>query len=986
MNGEAPSGASGKAPVVSDATPAIPTQQPARVSRLVGLPEELQKEIFSHCSQCDLICLSLVCKSFRELAAAQLYRNFHIVFPDEDDPSFDSPIDGLAGGLDTFVTSEYNYAQHLRDISLDTLSAGDKAETAYKPYLFGVSCGKFMNSLLLLTLRKATALDSFRWNIRVELSRPVYKALHNISSLKHVHLRMQSGLSLYEPPPPLPYYSTPSTIMPMPTAAHIPPMPVVPTIEINGGPTLSSLFGGPGTVTWGPPPPAPVPAASHPPVAKHSLKTKPSKKQPSTEKEPPTIGGFRNLESLGVLDIDCLDMAAEIKNCIQHSSSTLKKLKLSFSDALATQARKPCLVDPNESDEDDDFQVVPMSSSYDDGSGPAKAFRAQEERKVQESILGRIFDIEPFVPRKPPVTKEKKSDAKLTTRDASHRFINSMANVAKRLMLGVDGSRTLTPQRQETLDLMVEAAEKYVAFKEDLTNEGAAADGAGPSSNGLNGYVADSENDDAETVAEGALGSIMPKIQNDQDDTRPEDIDVAAPEEQLVEQQEDATSDVVSKAEATQVGISTVEPSAIPRSDSTPALEDVRTEAMGTPQVRLDNDRGTAQYLQLLQIDKAPDSDDKLSNGSIQEATERLKSLEISDKEHDMNILEAELEDAGDSHDEHTVDDKEELRRQISAYIRGTRGIALQSLSLHLIPTKASVLGRAIDLHALRKLTLLNVGNQAPIWSLLAKENKLTPLPLVKIFTDHVSLPFLHFVSQLEQVRELLMLERSAKYKPESFAPKTKISLEQIRRFALKKHMHTIKRLMIRNDADEAWDADERTTQLICRKGKNLEEIAVIMGMKSVHTFLQHLAGLTNLRALHVISFRSDDTCLSVMRETRRFIVDTISHFPELKLEWLSVGDDDRAERIMRTTDLPIAKKKRKKGKGKAVGPDAPANAGAEDDYPAFPDDRWDEESDSDEDDGNPPQWQKLDIIENIAFYDVWGVKIFKKEIMAARL
>lgn len=84
------------------------------------------------------------------------------MFPDEDDPSFDSPIDGLAGGLDTFVTSEYDYSKHLRDMSLDTLSTGNKAVAAYKPYLYNVSCGKFMNTLLLLTLRKATSLETFK--------------------------------------------------------------------------------------------------------------------------------------------------------------------------------------------------------------------------------------------------------------------------------------------------------------------------------------------------------------------------------------------------------------------------------------------------------------------------------------------------------------------------------------------------------------------------------------------------------------------------------------------------------------------------------------------------------------------------------------------------------------------------------------------------------------------------------------------------------
>lgn len=160
--------------------------------QFTDLPREIQKEIISHvsaereplphalcassiwpaqghpaepqpqCHQPELICLSLVSTHFRALAAAELYRNFHIVFPDEDDPAFDSPIDGLAGGLETFVTSDYDYAKHLRDISLDTLSAGDKAETAYKPYLYSVSCGKFLNTLLLLTLRKARALETLR--------------------------------------------------------------------------------------------------------------------------------------------------------------------------------------------------------------------------------------------------------------------------------------------------------------------------------------------------------------------------------------------------------------------------------------------------------------------------------------------------------------------------------------------------------------------------------------------------------------------------------------------------------------------------------------------------------------------------------------------------------------------------------------------------------------------------------------------------------
>ena len=102
-------------------------------------------------------------RHFHPLACAQLYRTFSIVFPDEDDPAFDSPIDGLAGGLDTMVTSDHDYAQYLREISLDSLSGGTRGEKSYKYYSYAESCGKFMNTLLLLTMKRAKALETFQY-------------------------------------------------------------------------------------------------------------------------------------------------------------------------------------------------------------------------------------------------------------------------------------------------------------------------------------------------------------------------------------------------------------------------------------------------------------------------------------------------------------------------------------------------------------------------------------------------------------------------------------------------------------------------------------------------------------------------------------------------------------------------------------------------------------------------------------------------------
>lgn len=768
------------------------------------------------CSQCDLICLSLTCHAFRELAAAQLYRHFNIVFPDDDDPTYDSPIDGLAGGLDTLVTSEYDYARHLRDLCLDTLSAGDKAESSYKSYQYTVSCGKFLNTLLLLTLRKAKALDSFRWNIRVELSRPVYKALHQIAALKHLRIRMPSGPSLWETPPPLPFpwgsphahhgNSLPPPVSPMPTLTG--PMP-------QGG-TLAVTLGGAQPFAYGPPPPISAPLAVPNSVApKQSAKPRlPTKKQ-ELVKEPPTLSGFKNLETLAVLDIDVLDDVSEIHTCVQNSASTLKKLELSFSDILALQARKPCLADPNESDEDDEFQVVPMNSSYDDGSGPAKAFRAQEERKAQEAVLGRILGVEPCVVAKASQKEDKPpSTEEASTRNPADDYVSNMRKVSVRLLAQVHGTAEFS-DAEDLLSTIVDAAKKFTESKKveasspalegNKENETPTPKSASETATPANASASHAK--EGEASPQPCTGLFTKLVTTSASD--PEDIDVAAPEaaELVVEPQEDGSAEPTTKDAVASEGTRAATPdfSSSPTGDTTKA-----------PQAA--NGSTTPRKVRFDLPGSAPTTDAD---------TEKLKL-------HEMNMVEAEIEDANEDTKSQSLDDKEELRRQIIEYKRGTRGIGLESLSLHLIPTKASVLGRAIDLRSLKQLTLLNVGNQAPIWSLLAKENKLQALPLTRISTDHVSLSFLHLVAKLDCVRELFMLERNSKYKPESFAPKCRINLEQIRRFALKKHMPTIKYLIIRNCADELWDLDVKTVQLICRQGKQLEELGVLMGIRAV--------------------------------------------------------------------------------------------------------------------------------------------------------
>ncbi|KAI0600003.1 hypothetical protein F4775DRAFT_547619 [Biscogniauxia sp. FL1348] len=977
---------------------------------IFDLPEEIQNEICSHCSQCDLICLSLVCYRFRELAAAQLYRNFHIVFPDEDDPCFDSPIDGLAGGLDTFVTSEYNYAKHLRDLSLDTLSAGDKAEVAYKPYLASVSCGKFMNTLLLLTLRRAKALDTFRWNIRVELSRPVYKALHDIRSLRSLHIRLQAGPSLYEIPPPLPYVTAPYHVNPT-TSSALP-------WSTPDGPVAGTLFG--------PPPPflAPPPSYNKPPP-----RSRPANKS-STCSEPPTISGFKNLENLSILDIDNLDIIAEIKVCVRNSASTLKKLKLSFSDALATQARKPCLdtVDPEESDPEDDFQVVPLPNAVNfEASGPAKVYRAQEERKAQEAVLGHVFEIEPYLAKTWNASKEtpKKGKQELPDKVNSRENIaDVIENVTKTNIQKASAMEELnTTIPQKVLDSVMEVVRNLdtetrtldrhtlldiiaTATREGLDPENRIQITAGSSSQGVitqatsvdswDDRIVTPATDDKHSSASGysthkyEMSNIASK-----DEMKPEDIDIASPEEQLaIDSQEEQTNDesLAESSPAKTPVIST-------KGGGTPLLGDGSDDANAASKTaqRHNIDRLTLKlyYLKqqagkvVLKRDPLTMSDEE-ADARLQEAHRRLDSInrEMKSIMHEINMIEAEVEDAAMQSTRCLRGDEiDEISCRVNEYARGTRGIGLQSLSLHLIPIKASVLGRAIDLHVLKRITLLNVGSQAPFWVLMSKENRVKPLQLRKIFTDNVSLQFLHFVSELDCLHELFLLERMPKYKPESLVPKSKTTIEQIRKFVLRKHMPNLKRLMIKNKADGLWDVDSKTTQLICRRGKVLEELAVTMGMDAVHVFIQNITGLINLRALQLISFRHEDTCLSVMRETRRFIVDAVSHHPQLKLKYLCIVDDERVTRIIRK---PRTSRKTKKDKGKGKGASQTGlNYSWGTSHGPFPvvESSWDTESDSEEDeDEDELPGMELELNENVPYYDIWGVRIFKKEMVAGRL
>ncbi|KAK1256393.1 hypothetical protein MKX07_008652 [Trichoderma sp. CBMAI-0711] len=989
------------------------------------LPTETQREIISHCSQSDLICLALVSRRFHELASAQLYRNFHIIFPDDDDLNFDSPIDGLAGGLDTFTTSNYDYAKHLRDLSMDTLSAGIKGECCYQSYLYSASCGKFFNTLLHLTLKKARSLEVFRWNIRVELSRPVYRELHRIASLKKLHVRMQAGDSYYVQPPPLPVSIDPHP-QPEPTNhwGSIPPLALLSPQPPGPAPPVVS----------GPPP------ALLPPSYKSASKSKAGKRVTGA-KEPSTFSGFKNLQSLSVLDIENLDIVGELNACIRNSSSTLTELQLSFSDSLANRARKqPPDSDADDSDVDDEFQVLPTSQQNNSGSAfDNKTNRVLEERRLQESVLARIFQPFPLAPtaesdEPTQETEEKEEQGEAVPTNVREAFIASIKSVSSKLMTITGGSPGSTAAAQDMLDTIAKAARHYVESVESSAqpsgqpshaNEGETSSTGGFLSQGELSVAAvaaapstkaaeEESNARADEATLSGAASTSKLTKRKDSETSPEDIDIAhieAVDDVFGESDESNPSDgaevkavegYASETDPYQPGSSTGSTTPTPAAEAsekapreTVVHDSHKADIAGQssmPKVNIENLLTKLGYFRDLTEAVGQKIQDLRAGGSslgyaqIKDADAQLRgfSASLADVQNEIQVIQEEMDEA----ERRAASSNSNSMRD---YVRLTRGLMLTSLSIYLVPVKASVLSQTINLSSLRQLTLLNVGDQTAIWASLTKANRVRPLPLRNIFTDHVTNQFLAFASQLEEIHDLFLLERSPKSKPESTALPGFTTMDQIRRLVLKKHIGKLKRLMIKDEASSSrWDCNEKAMILICTQGRNLEELALSMNIQAVHIFMQYFSGLVKLRAINILHFRNNDTCIWVVREVLRFIVDNLSHYPELKLEWIAM-EDDRVDRVIRPSDesneAPDEQSNDKRAKGKSKGKAlTTATPGLHNVLQPLSLDGLDSESDSDDEALNGGSRLRYKTVGPLQFYDVWGVKIFEKEIRSGRL
>ena len=165
---------------------------------------------------------------------------------------------------------------------------------------------------------------------------------------------------------------------------------------------------------------------------------------------------------------------------------------------------------------------------------------------------------------------------------------------------------------------------------------------------------------------------------------------------------------------------------------------------------------------------------------------------------------------------------------EMHEYIRATHGLQLEDLRLHYVPMKASIIGKALDLTVLRHVTLLETGPQDAFWTLLVKlGNSGTPISFKSIHTDNVTFAFLKYVASFEGLEELFMHER--KLKNNDTDPEAGVNIDSIREEVLRRHGRTLKRLMLRNERNAAWDVDLKTLHMLAIHAHALEELAVNM-------------------------------------------------------------------------------------------------------------------------------------------------------------
>ncbi|KAL9114183.1 MAG: hypothetical protein Q9227_001955 [Pyrenula ochraceoflavens] len=865
---------------------------------LLDLPPETVKNI----PYSDLPALMRVNRDFRELAAAELYRDMCHTFPDEN---VLEPVDDLVGLLDTLASSEYNYASHIRQITVDSINIGDAGERTYREYLYTTSCGKLLNLSLLMVLRRTKALETFYWNVRIELSPAVLNTLSELTSLRRLNVRLQAGHSLH------------SKSWTNPGVNNVGPNPP-------------------------PPPPPGAPASWNNAMTDNRNTTRVAVEKPV--KNPRSFSKFKDLEAFSALEIDSLEYIPELAQCIQASSQSLKRVALSFSDSLSKKARESqAAVSDSEftgSDGEISDNGVPLSpnSSQD---GTTETWQMAQE--AQEVALARILGQQTLPDGKSDqvekiITKAEQEvfdNIKSSYQKKDDReFVEALRNNLKLARGHMDGKAS---KHSKAIDKMEKAATKYLERNEFSEAElkrrkdtaapkmpvkkmskppkhyqyspySQYAPSILPPTGSSPPFIPSSQAEDSIYLpppgqlvfpppgvpqyaipgpSHGKSGYVPPS--NWPAPANPLNINpgfLSPPLPQGVPTLSKKKKSIFSKSSPSSSNSGSSPPKPASEKDYFP-----ETAVTGDRKEEKQNSLLEQNYDDGIDLDHPDDIGEEVedqeffgardheavlatnnvehketggANGSI-EATENLtnkgKGKEII---RDPPVVTSSSGIDGFAADGSNASEQRPILRRrkesqspsgMEEYLRMSHGLALEAVAIHRIPVKPSVLFSAVDVSRLKFLTLLDVGPQRTTWAMLSKVNKTNPLGLESIHTNNVTHSLLVLLNSLQPgtLEELILVEPSARHRSRT-VPKTVVSMEDLRNQGLNKHIAHLRILYIRNDDDSSWAFDRETIRLLSRAGA-LREMVAAMFSEGLHLFLRHLPRLARLHALHVIYF-----------------------------------------------------------------------------------------------------------------------------------
>ncbi|KAL8694726.1 MAG: hypothetical protein Q9218_000652 [Villophora microphyllina] len=876
----------------------------------LDLPLETQKHIFTYVGRKELVNHLTVSQHFFNLACAQLYRNLEFKLTNSD---FDDAGSSMrtAEALQTIVSSDYDYGQYIKSFHISMTEDNTQSALVMSRFLWDRAgfAIKALNTALLVLLKKATMLESFLWDVPIDLSGAVYQALHRSQGLRELRLRLDVSLSV---------------------KLSIHPGPLPPSSSISNTPSATGLsFPG-----------FPQPGANNQFISLPGSKSRIVKKKRATTRNFWTgnreLSAFKHLSSLSLLGISSLDYLDEISGCLKSSTTSLKSLSLSLSQDMVQKARKASAVPPptddatSDEEEDElldhlppDISQAPMPNAPTaTTSTPANTEAdVRREKLAQEAILSRIFDLEQHS------TESRKLERNLVLSTTRPRF---------------KPNETITKLMRDVKHMVekLKTAGTAGADEESLTREAiklvhkATSDYLGP------GQSSD------------AAPSTSPR------GNETEIPDLSTTHNGIAETQVSPSTEHETKTAGNQDESETIPP---PPTAETPLqttliTSELADESLDVDMIHPDEDPSEVIEDQEILSDAEDEKEVENENADLPSPRKRVR-FEASKKEAEASRSGSTSPHKKDLVKTHSANREQSPEEAMQAWIREKHGYQLEEVRLYCIPMRAPILARALDLAVLRRITLLNTGPQDGFWMILAGfQSRQGTIGLRRIHTDNVTKSFLKFTKSFHGLTELFLHERIDKNKTDASASQPKITITEIRQQALRKHFRSLERLMIKNETDSGWDLDAKTIILLSSKGANLIELAISVGVLNFHHLMQNLSSLKHLQALHLLAVRGASSGGLSHLEYLNSTVDNLSHNSSSRVKYVAV--DNMLCQLQRRTSqttrkFKLAKQKRHalrivKGKGKGKASNEKEEAASADAYIAsdvssetdFPDDK----------------------------------------------